>query len=40
MTNTIENIRIAEEMFEELKKECGITDEEIEAYLQEEDEEE
>ena len=39
MTNTIENIRIAEEMFEQLKKECGVTDEEIEAYAQGEDEE-
>jgi len=39
MTNTIENIRKAEEMFEQMKRECGITDEDIEAYAQKEDEE-
>ena len=38
MTNTIENIRKAEELFEQMKKECGITDEDIEAYAQEENE--
>ena len=38
MTNTKENNRIAIEMFEELKKECGVTDEELEAYAQKEEE--